>query len=160
MIEKIEKDIEAVKDIITSKEIYRFSFKLSELPEHNDFSLDIVKHARFEELFSVLNSKTTYCLYWFECADEKNAKTLIERLNNKRTDLIRETRNVPPPNSNTDSNFIYVGVRQGGVRKKGSFSNISSRIVQHLGYYKVGSTGALHLFQWANDFEMEINRRN
>lgn len=137
MIEKIEKDIEAVKDIITSKEIYRFSFKLSELPEHNDFSLDIVKHARFEELFSVLNSKTTYCLYWFECADEKNAKTLIERLNNKRTDLIRETRNVPPPNSNTDSNFIYVGVRQGGVRKRVVFQTYQVELYNILDIIKL-----------------------
>jgi|GEM_PF-1979381 len=162
MREIIEKHIDKVKNIIETKEIDNFTFNLTELPPHNNFELDIRKHGRFEELFKKLDQKITYCLYWFECESETKAENLVAILNQKRDNLVSDTGKlwrVPPFNQNLKSKVIYVGVRQGGVRKRDNLSNLSGRMVQHLGYYPKESTGALHFLQWASnqDFDITLN---
>lgn len=155
MKESIIKHIQSISEIVTDSHVYSFPFNLSELPPHNDFQLDIRKHGRFVDLFSTLNEKKMYCLYWFTCDSNVHATTLMDSLNVKRETLIG-TWTVPPKNDNKDSNVIYVGVRQGGVRKRDDLSNLSGRIIQHLGYYKKGRTGALHLLQWCAEQDMNI----
>lgn len=147
MKKEIKKHIESISNIVSTSKVYKFGFNITELPPHENFTVDIREQGRFKELFTELNKKTNYCLYWFTCEDNSQAAELIGYLNLQRPNL-KGQRTVPVPNSNTDSNVLYVGVRQGGATKKG-FSHLAGRIVQHLGYYKHGSTGALHLLQWA-----------
>ncbi len=162
MKKEIVKHMDHIKGIVNLSPVYKFSFNISELPAHNNFDLDIRKQPQFEKLFSELDTRQTYCLYWFECIDPKQAQSLIDCLNLNRKKL-NNTRigkwTVPPQNDNRNSNVIYVGVRQGGVRKRDNLSNLSGRIIQHLGYYKKGSTGALHLIQWAfgKEFDLTLN---
>lgn len=161
MKEAIVEHLNAVQKIIESKSIYSFSFNLSDLPAHNNYQLDIRRESKFEELFQELDNKKTYCLYWFECVDTKNAENLIAILNSKREKLYsgEDIRNVPPKNGNSQSKVIYVGVRQGGVRKRDNLSNLSGRICQHLGYYKKGGTGAMQFLHWAfgKDYKIALN---
>lgn len=87
---------------------------------------------------------------------------MIALLNKKRNVLTNGSDpiwKVPPHNNNTKSKVIYVGVRQGGVRQYDRLSNLSGRIIQHLGYYHKGSTGALHFLQWASgkNFDITLN---
>ena len=48
-----------------------FTFKLNELPFHDNYSMDIRKHNQFIPLFQLLNSKKHHCLYWFSTSTEK-----------------------------------------------------------------------------------------
>lgn len=69
MKEIIIEHLNKVKEIIDSKTVYSFSFNLLDLPDHNNFQLNIRKQPKFEKLFKDLDGKLTFCLYWFECAD-------------------------------------------------------------------------------------------
>lgn len=154
----IESHIAAIKEIFDRSEIYKFSFNLTELPPHDNFELDIRRHGRFKELFEQLNQKKSSCLYWFECESEADANNLIQIFADKRGSLVSNSGKywrVPPINK-VSSKVIYLGVRQGGVRKKDMLSNLSGRIIQHLGYYSNEGTGALHLLQWASNQDCKL----
>lgn len=87
------------------------------------------------------------CLYWFETEDENKIPELLDNLNKFLLEF--PNRKTPKPNKNKKSKCLYVGVRQGGLRKRDNFSQIAGRIVIHLGYYKVGTTQGLNLAYWA-----------
>ena len=78
-------------------------------------------------------------------------------LDNNREKLSNQYRVIPPKNKNQDSNVLYVGIRRGGVRKRDQLSNLSGRIVQHLGYYERGSTQGLQLVHWCKGLDFDIN---
>ncbi|MFC4633661.1 hypothetical protein ACFO3O_07065 [Dokdonia ponticola] len=63
---------------------------------------------------------------------------------------------MPATNSNNYDNILYLGVRQGGYRKKDDLTNITGRINQHLGYYKAGTTQGLQLYEYAKGKDFEI----
>ncbi len=87
------------------------------------------------------------CLYWFEAENENTAIEMIKSRNNFSLNF--PNRKTPKPNSTNNSKCLYVGIRQGGMRKKDSFSQIAGRIVIHLGYYKPETTQGLNLAYWA-----------
>lgn len=135
-----------------------FNFNLNDLPDVQEYThhKSILRHPKFESIFSELNEKRTSCLYWFELIDSEMCSGLINVLNSNRERLKESVRVVPVMNRNLNSNVLYVGIRRGGQRKYDGLSNISGRIVQHLGYYKVGTTQGLQLAHWAVDSGLDI----
>jgi|TARA_R110000744_G_scaffold62940_1_gene129733 hypothetical protein len=133
-----------------------FHFNLKELPNVNEFKTDIRLETVFEELFKELNKKTNHCLYWFELDSIDYANKLNILLNNNRKKLGLNKRVVPVINKNTNSNVLYVGIRRGGIRKYDGLTNISGRIIQHLGYYVKGSTQGLQLVHWTDKTDINI----
>ena len=143
-----------------------FTFKLNELPFHDNYSMDIRKHNQFIPLFQSLNSKKHHCLYWFSTSTEKDALHLKKLIENKRYQLLnQQDKRVIPAKNDNRSNVIYLGVRKKGGRKytminrkriNDELSNISGRIIQHLGYYRKGSTQGLQLAHWSNEEEIDI----
>ena len=124
------------------------TFKTQQLPPIANFSTDIKQEAAFKNMFELLNTKKGYCVYWFECETPEKAFELVNTFTSKLRDLASAKRAVPPVNGNINSKVLYVGVRQGGFRRKDGLTNISGRMIQHLGYYDKGSTGALQLVHW------------
>ena len=127
---------------------YHFSFRLNQLPKFNNDEMDIRKEPPFQDLFTALDKKEHHCLYWFELPTLAIATQLNTLLDESRPQL-KGKRLVPATNKNTDSNVLYVGIRRGGKRKYDGLTNISGRIIQHLGYYKKGSTQGLQFVHWA-----------
>lgn len=134
-----------------------FSFELSDLPDAYEYTptpekrdaSNIRTHIKFDAMFRALDLKRTHCLYWFELNDKISCSKLIEIQNNARLALGERQRTIPVRNMNCDSNVLYVGIRRGGFTKKWQLSNISGRMIQHLGYYYKGSTQGLQLAHWA-----------
>lgn len=146
-----------INDLIGSAEAY--SFNLKDLPDTDDFKLDLRKHEKFQNIFDELNKKTSSCLYWFEIDSNENCSSLIQLLDKKRKSLKKQLRTVPAKNKNTDSKVLYVGIRRGGIRKRDGLTNISGRILIHLGYYDKGRTQGLQLVHWAveSGFTVQLN---
>lgn len=144
-----------------------FSFNLNDLPNAFEYtpsptkldSQNIRTHIKFDTLFRTLDNKRNSCLYWFELENEIDCNNLISVLNNNRISLIERERTVPVINTNFNSNVLYLGIRRGGYTKKWELSNISGRMIQHLGYYYKGSTQGLQLAHWAVDtgFDIKLN---
>ncbi len=153
IIDQFEK---IAKTIIEKSEIFKFN--TNQLPDINNFTTDILADNSFRGMFILLNKKPSHCLYWFSLQSKETAKKLNDLLNDCRESLSRPLRAVPPKNKNTWSNVLYVGIRKGGVRKRDKLTNISGRIVHHLGYYK-GATRGLQFVHWAKDknFEIELH---
>jgi len=64
------------------------------------------------------------CIYWFESEDEITGKNLLSDLDSFREK--KTGRSLPAKNNNErNSNCLYLGIRQGGTRKKDGFSFIS-----------------------------------
>ncbi|WP_299104344.1 hypothetical protein [uncultured Tenacibaculum sp.] len=141
---------------IAIKEADSYSFNLNQLPAVNNYNTDIREDQYFKSIFEALNKKEQNCLYWFELESEALAIELNHLLDAKREELKRNLRVVPVKNSNTHSKVLYVGIRRGGIRKRDKLTNISGRIIQHLGYYEKGSTQGLQLVHWAKDTGKEI----
>ncbi len=137
-------------------EIETFNFRLNQLPPVNNFKTDIRKYKHFKDIFERLNTKEENCLYWFELETTELSVELNALLDKKRTELKLNKRVVPATNKNSNSNVIYVGVRQGGKRKRDGLTNISGRIIQHLGYYEKGTTQGLQLVHWAKEEDLLI----
>jgi len=147
-----------------------YTFNLSDLPDAFEYTpspktgeqkLSIRHHEKFSYMFSELDAKRRSCLYWFELDDNPCCTSLIEKLNIVRP-LLKEQENiriVPVMNKNSNSNILYVGIRRRGWTEKWKLSNISGRIIQHLGYYRVGTTQGLQLAHWAadSDFQIKLN---
>ena len=111
----------------------------------------------FNEICVELKKKHNNCLYWFESENNNTAEILINILESQRETLKQKLRVLPPKNNNTNSNVIYLGVRQGGKpRKKDGGTNISGRIYHHFGLYNVGSTQGLQLKYWANQQKIKL----
>lgn len=136
-------------DSIFNNEIKLHEFKIDcsklEKPNYIEDNLSYVKSVLpiIHKLMSIDNP----CIYWFEAENENIAKELISHL-----DIFRNNemgRKVPPKNKNRDSKCLYIGIRQGGIRKKDNFSFIVGRIAIHLGYYHVTITQGLNLAYWA-----------
>lgn len=134
----------------------KYTFNLKDLPHVNDY-LNGIRHLdKFHNMFKELDSKTNSCLYWFQLSDEESCGKIVQLLDNSREFLKENVRIVPVKNSNCNSKTLYVGSRRGGYTKKWELSNISGRIIQHLGFYKVGSTQGLQLVHWAGQAEHDI----
>ncbi len=141
---------------------------------HHKFPIDCKKLAAFGvydrkerkngylcELFTMLDEIDTPVIYWFEALNDVEAERqfkLITSFGKKQKRASKKIRRVVPlPNGNTtDSKTLYVGKREGGIRKKDKFSNIADRIEQHLGYNTNGMNQGLQLAHW-NDGELTIN---
>jgi len=110
-------------------------------------------------LFIGLDKIKGDCLYWYEAKNEEIAKQMVEDLNNFR-EINQKYKNVNKERYRsisargkqkyTDSKILYVGTVQKRVRKNDGLTTIASRTFQHLGFYEKGSSGALHLWYWAN----------
>lgn len=153
------KDIKVNFEILTNsilEQAETFSFNLKQLPHVAEFTMDIRLDKNFSSIFEKLNKKEHHCLYWFEIETSELATELNILLNKNREKLKLDQRVVPVMNKNTNSNIFYVGIRRGGKRKYDGLTNISGRIIQHLGYYVNGSTQGLQLIHWANKTDLDI----
>ncbi|AWG26678.1 hypothetical protein [Flavobacterium kingsejongi] len=128
-------------------------------PTKNNKHKSIRNHERFKDLFVMLDTKVTNCLYWFEVENNNSCDLLVKHLNEIRPILKEQFRVVPVINKNNNSNVLYVGIRRGGFTEKWGLSNISGRMIQHLGYYEKGSTQGLQLAHWSlnSDIKIKIN---
>lgn len=152
-----------VDDIILRKDSNDFNiatFNTKDLSNHNNYNEKdcINQKPDFWNSFKVLDSvKKNNCLYWFELENEKKADELNSLLNSYRLKWKQEgVKKVPTTNRNTKSKIIYVGIRQGGYRKRDDLTNITGRIMQHLGYYKEGATQGLQLYEYARSKDFNI----
>lgn len=159
--------IDKLESLIKTNAPEKFIFNLNKLPDHKNYTIDIRDDKHLSNTLSVLNEKTNDCLYWFSVPQKADAQLLESEINKCREPLKnqQDKRVVPAKNSNLDSNVLYVGVRKGGFRKytminrkrvPDELSNIAGRIIQHLGYYKKGSTQGLQLVHWAKNFNFQI----
>ncbi|MEE1899565.1 hypothetical protein V1389_14545 [Flavobacterium rakeshii] len=145
------------------KEATGHTFNLAGLPPYDDVQpkiegvekVNIRLHGELIPLFQFLDSKENHCLYWFELEDNDSCMKLNEILNEKR-EALRPFRTVPCTNKNSNSNVLYVGIRRGGFTKKYELSNIAGRMIQHLGYYQVGTTQGLQLIHWAAESNLKV----
>lgn len=146
---------ESIADSIINKAV-NFTFETSWLPEVGNYDFDIRENQQFSEIFDSLNKMKNHCVYWFSLETNQLCGELNQILDNKRGDLKIRNRLVPAKNKNQDSNVLYVGKRKGGIRKSDDLTNISGRLVQHLGYYEKGSTQGLQLAHWSRDLDYTI----
>jgi len=146
---------------------HTFTFNVDQLPLHNDYSIDIRKVKPFDEIFKCLNDKKNHCLYWFSTSNKNDSQKLKMIVEEKRVLLLNQLdkRVLPAKNNNHNSNILYVGVRKKGGRKytiinrkriRDELTNISGRIIQHLGYYVKGTTQGLQLVHWAKNHNIKI----
>jgi hypothetical protein len=137
---------------LLNEEITLFQFEIDgsklEKPNYNitgkiDYAVSI------SPIIEKIRSIDKPCIYWFDAENETKAIEMIkERL---KFSFDYPIRSAPKPNSHKNSKCLYVGIRQGGMRKRDNFSNIAGRIVIHCGYYHVGSTQGLNLAYWAKE---------
>lgn len=142
------------KYIISKKE--EFLFNLNDLPEINNYQTNILTQNGFSHIFENLNTRLNNCIYWFELKNNEDCLLLVEKLNENRTQLLQDIRVVPPRNKNQNSKILYLGIRRGGIRKRDGLTNISGRMVQHLGYYVKGTTQGLQLAHWCRGLNIPI----
>lgn len=143
-----------INEIIAEAKTYNFN--LNSLPEVNGYKTDIRIDSNFSHIFNDLNLKVSNCLYWFDIKSKNKAFGLNSLLNENRALLNENKRVVPALNSNIESSILYVGIRRGGQRKYDGLTNISGRIIQHLGFYEKGSTQGLQLVHWVNKSDLEV----
>lgn len=145
-------------DLHSEVEMEIFTFHSYELPDYLYYLTDIREDEKFINHFKKLNSFKGHCLYWFELSINEDAIKLMSLLNDKMDSLWeRELDKMKVPVDNLNSPILYVGVRQGGrPRMKDGLTNISGRIIQHLGYYIKGSTQGLQLIHWAREANVDI----
>lgn len=154
---------EIVSRITNPNETSQFkiaSFNTKNLPNHNNYTNHINTLSEFRYLFSPLDKIENNCLYWFELENENKAQQLNELLDNYRKKKGTDNyKTVPATNANTNSKVLYVGIRQGGSVNRGKglrLTNISGRIIQHLGYYHSKGTQGLQLYEYAKGKDFEI----
>ncbi|NHN24949.1 hypothetical protein FIA58_004590 [Flavobacterium jejuense] len=156
-INEFKTEIEEIK-----ADYFKFEFNTSQLPDVIEYThkIDIRTHKEFEKMFTTLESVKTNCLYWFSANSIENANKLKEIISLKKVELFSEEKEkcriLPAENINTNSTVIYVGVRKGSVAKKQKITNISGRMVQHLGFYKEGRTQGLQLAYYANSLDIDL----
>ncbi len=134
----------------------KHEFNLLDLPDLTFLDVSIRKESPLKAFFEELDKKTEDCLYWFEVDDIQMGNRLQTLLNEKRSHLKEIGRKVPIESKYVGSNVLYVGVRHGGFTIKYNLSNLSARIREHLGYYKVGSAQGLQLAHWARNVDCKV----
>ena len=155
--EEFKKELDLV-----NTEYHSFTFNTSHLPKVAVYTQDkdIRMHSKFEKMFETLANIKTNCLYWFSVSTIEEANILKEIISHKKNELWNHDKTIcrilPANNENKNSSIIYVGVRKGSTAKKQKVTNISGRIVQHLGYYKEGRTQGLQLAYFTNELNIDI----
>ena len=159
----IDREIKAIVDTIYQNRdndefYYKGTFNTKDLPHHNNYSYYPNQDKHFRNvLFERLDKITAnHCLYWFELESEEKAKEFNGLLNNYRK--VEGCKTVPATSRNKNSKVLYLGVRQGGYRKRDNLTNITGRMLQHLGYYKEAGTQGLQIYEYAkeSDFNLTI----
>jgi antitoxin component YwqK of YwqJK toxin-antitoxin module len=157
-IDEFRKELDEIKS-----DYFKFEFNTSQLPDYVEYTYpnkDIRTHIVFQEMFNSLENLKTNCLYWFSVNTKEEAKKLKQLISDNKSYLWSEDktkcRALPARNENDDSTVIYVGVRKGSIAKKQKITNISGRMVQHLGYYKEGRTQGLQLAYYANSLDIDL----
>lgn len=137
-------------------EIYSKSIDCEKL-KYPNYNLTLKEYD--EQLSSIildLNAYNKPCLYWFSTQENETSSILMNHLNAFRETGKKLNRTFPAKNRNSNSNIIYVGKRNAGVRRRDNLTNIAGRIAIHLGYYEKGSTQGLQLAYWAK-YHLTLN---
>ena len=146
--ERIQKQLNIFNSLVESNyPVHTFEIDCSKLQAVGKFEFKNRKSGILGDLFTTLDKISTPCLYWFECENVEEALNAEIDLNKYRG--TNPDRNIPAINSNNDSRYLYVGIRQGGKRKKDGFTHIAGRMYIHFGYYDKGTTQGLQLAYWA-----------
>lgn len=106
---------------------------------------DVFKVGPFTQLFNQLYEIKGPVLYWFEITADINNQNIIDALFEYKKQP--GFRAVPAFKKTKETTCLYVG------KVKRSFFG---RIMQHMGYYKQASTGALQLHHWIGDIPLNI----
>lgn len=127
------------------KTSYSFPIDCKELADYN--AVDIRDSQAFKEHFIKLMSMKGPVLYWFEIISDTNRgeiRSAIEQYamtnNAKATPALKKYVNLT-------SKCLYVGK----VKR-----NFWGRVIQHLGFYKVGATQGLQLYYWAKELDLKL----
>lgn len=144
-----------IVNLITANAV-EYEFNLTSIPDLTYLDVNIREESPLKGLFEALDKKTKNCIYWFEVDNIFIGNQIKILLDVNREILKLKGRKVPVHNKNKDSKILYVGVRQGGITLKWNMSNISGRIREHLGYYKVGSTQGLQFGHWARHLDYNV----
>lgn len=104
-------------------------------------------HPTTSEFFKPLLEVSGPALYWFHVLSNHTAKDFLEMIPTLKKDI---DRNVPAYKKgfcNWQSKVLYVGKVK---------SNISGRMVVHLGYYTNPNTQGLQLCYWAQSLNLKV----
>jgi len=108
----IHKVFEFISDKVVSEAAERVNktFKISDLPNHEDFTVDVNTHINSRDIFTELDKIKCDCLYWFDLKTVEQAKELNNLLNKYRETNVKGSesyRSVPATNRNDNSNVLY-----------------------------------------------------
>lgn len=163
--QKIFNEFEKItQQIIDNKDTDLFkisTFNTKDLPDHDKYETHINCVPEFSHLFEKLDTiEKNNCLYWFELDSIEKASEINILLDNYR--LKKGTdgfKTVPATNKNHTSKILYVGIRRGGFvtrEKTLKLTNITGRMIQHLGYYHSKGTQGLQLYEYAKGEDFNI----
>ena len=128
-----------------------FRIPCGRIPTQEEFRFDQRYQGELGALFKRLDEIRTPVIYWFSSESVESAHAIKDQhLDFRSLRGVEHDRHAPAPNRVMESKIIYVGMRQGGFRKKDGFTKIAGRIYVHLGYYSKGSTQGLQLVHWCN----------
>lgn len=129
---------EGPKNYIT----YDFDFSF-----FNEFTLETIEscneHLAYEEVLRKIKGPS---VYWFEIVSEIESKRIRRLIIDYKKLGIKSVPSIKK-NFDSDSKILYVG------KVKRYFW---SRIIQHLGYYKVKKTQGLQLYHWAKELDLKL----
>jgi hypothetical protein len=122
-----------------------YSINCTDLEDYN--LIDIRLSERFKPMFDELKEVTGPCLYWFELVSDTNATEIVSALNGYKVGIRPKATPALKSNINYSSKILYVG------KVKRTFWG---RLIQHLGFFKVGATQGLQLFYWGKELNLEL----
>ena len=104
------------------------------------------------EIFKVVKDNVRPCVYYFEFNPEDRNKIIssYELFEEEQKNIQNDKKRVSPAKKKSypiNTNILYVGKSKG--------RNIN-RLIVHLGYYDIGSTGGLQLLFWAKKHNIEL----
>lgn len=136
------------------KNLTKLSFNTANLPEKDELPEQDIRKGKVLD-FNILNDiGHNSSIYWFSAKRNDIDNLLLPKLKDSQNYLNAKSRKIPPINE-IYKDCLYVGIRKGGIRKKDKLSNLSGRIIIHLGYYNKGSQG-LQLLHWAKNLNVNI----
>ncbi len=119
---EVENIVEMIFDNRNNDNFYHKSaFNTKDLPSHNEYSYfpNIDPYFRTKIFQKLDDIKENHCLYWFELETTDIAENLNFLIDDYRMKYGQVGyKKVPAKNSNKNSNVLYLGVRQGGCRKR------------------------------------------